>query len=129
MSLSDYAYRGTEGSCHFDRNKIAATVKSYNDVSPSEDALKRAVAENGPVSVAVDAEPSMQNYNGGIYSGDDCSYGGSKVNHAVLVVGYTSTYWIVKNSWGIGWGESGYIRMEMGKNICSINCCGEYPIS
>jgi C1A family cysteine protease len=40
-------------------------------------------------------------------------------DHAVLLVGYTPKYWIVKNSWGPNWGENGYIRIS--KNIGS-NC-------
>ena len=28
--------------------------------------------------------------------------------HAVTIVGYTQTYWIVRNSWGIKWGDNGY---------------------
>jgi len=27
-----------------------------------------------------------------------------KPDHAVMLVGYTPTYWIVKNSWGNDWG-------------------------
>ena len=34
-----------------------------------------------------------------------------KVNHAVLLVGYTPSYWIIKNQWGLKWGEQGYIRV------------------
>jgi len=44
------------------------------------------------------------------------------VNHAVLAVGYGIEggvpYWLIKNSWGAGWGDKGYFKMEMGKNMC-----------
>ena len=54
-------------------------------------------------------------YNGGIYDG--CKYTCNiALNHAVQLVGYgsdsDSDYWIVRNSWGPGWGEDGYIRLR-----------------
>lgn len=33
-------------------------------------------------------------------------------DHAVLLVGYTPEYWIVKNQWGLDWGENGYVRIS-----------------
>lgn len=87
-----------------------------------------AVAQ-GPVSVAIDASAqSFQLYTSGIYN--DC---GTSLDHAVLAVGYGSNasgdYWIVKNSWGTGWGENGYVLIERDMNsspgACGINM---YPV-
>ena len=46
------------------------------------------------------------------------------MNHGVLAVGFNDDnvppYWIVKNSWGSGWGEEGYIRIAKGSNQCLL---------
>ncbi len=43
----------------------------------------------------------------------------NSLNHAVLLVGYTETSWIIKNSWGTGFGQSGYIEVS---RSASANC-------
>ena len=42
------------------------------------------------------------------------------IDHAVTIVGYTTDAWIVKNSWGRGWGDKGYIYLERGHNTCGL---------
>ena len=86
----------------------------------SEAAIEQAVAINGPVAVMLDAT-SWCGYDGGVF--DRCTF--ESLTHAVTVVGYNNThrppYWLVKNSWGSGFGENGYIRIEKGTNQCGIN--------
>ena len=66
----------------------------------------------------------MQHYTGGIL--DEKAKCGIYVQHKVLIVGYgiedNKKFWIVKNSWGDGWGESGYVRLAIvdGPGICGI---------
>lgn len=68
---------------------------------------------DGPVAVTVEAL-FWAFYKEGIFS--DC---GNEVNHGVLVVGASSDYWLVKNSWGAQWGSGGYIKLKRG-NTCSV---------
>jgi len=50
---------------------------------------------------------------------------GKNIDHCVQLIGYDSTaavpYWIVRNSWGTGWGISGYIQLEMNKDTCAMS--------
>uniref|UniRef100_A0A8D2GXF9 Cathepsin S n=1 Tax=Urocitellus parryii TaxID=9999 RepID=A0A8D2GXF9_UROPR len=64
-----------------------------------------------------------------VYYDSSCT---QNVNHGVLVVGYGNSngkdYWLVKNSWGLHFGEEGYIRMARNsKNHCGIASYCSYP--
>merc|ERR1712241_1118734 len=84
--------------------------------------MKKLVYKYGAVLVSfyVTDEP-MRNYKKGVFEkGCTSTFG----NHAVAVVGYGTEnkkpYWLIKNSWGITWGEKGYGKISSGKNICGI---------
>ena len=36
------------------------------------------------------------------------------LDHAVVVVGYTPTEWLLKNSWGDAWGDGGFFKLRRG---------------
>ena len=99
---------------------VGAVIKGYDHIARSEDTLASYVQKVGPLSVAVDAT-TFQSYRGGIVT----SCINRQINHGVLAVGYDDInvppYWIIKNSWGTSWGESGYLRLAKGSNQCLIN--------
>jgi len=92
----------------------------------------KAALQLGPVAIAVDAL-HLQLYFGGIIK----HLCGTSLDHGVLLVGYGTDsgtdYWLVKNSWGASWGESGYFRVERddskdGKGLCGVQMQPSYPI-
>lgn len=83
------------------------------------------LSQVGPLYGVLHASPRFMYYDKGIFSDQNCK---SKVNHAILFVGYgkdnnEKKYWIIKNSHGPKWGEGGFMRIERGVNMCRI---GEY---
>jgi len=118
---SNYPYKGTTGTC--DESKITPVAQNDGFVQLEMNnytALVTAVANVGPVAISVAAGGmGWQVYGGGVYSDSAtfhpflCNF---DMDHAVQLVGYgvdgSKMYWTVRNSWGSGWGESGYIRVE-----------------
>jgi C1A family cysteine protease len=77
-------------------------------------------------SAAAKIMNTFQSYTGGIYRADGCVTSADNNNHAMVIVGfgYDATlkmdYWKVRNSWGEGWGEDGYVRIQRGVNMCNV---------
>ena len=90
----------------------------------TEKRLKELVVSQGAIISTVDANDEFKAYTGGVFEGCNCKPH-AKDNHAVLVVGYGTTeegedYWLIKNSWGVGWGEEGLMRIKHGVKMCGI---------
>lgn len=73
----------------------------------------------------------------GVYSDSACIVSDmNQIDHAITIVGYGATtatttspsvpYWIVRNSWGTGWGISGYFLIKRGVNMCNIEAWTAY---
>ncbi|XP_026012981.1 uncharacterized protein LOC113015246 [Astatotilapia calliptera] len=118
-----YPYIGKHNQCKYNPLYRAANCSGYCCLPRGDEfALKEAVALVGPIAVAVDASrPQFRFYHRGVYMDNTCT---QKVNHGVLVVGYGrekgQDFWLVKNSWGVQFGEEGYIKMARNRN----NQCG-----
>lgn len=77
--------------------------QKYYDLS---DAELIQLLQVSPVAISISAT-NWEDYRSGVFRCNTFD----KVNHAVLLVGYTPDYWIIKNQWGSDWGENGYIRV------------------
>jgi C1A family cysteine protease len=111
----------TAGTCKTTCTKVSGSkITSYTDVTKNSDSALMSALNKQPVSVAIEADQSaFQLYKSGVFTGT-C---GTNLDHGVLAVGYGTDsssgldFYKVKNSWGTGWGEKGYIRLVRGSTI------------
>jgi cathepsin L len=155
---ADYGYWGWGLPCQRRReaDRPAVTIDGFEDVPVNDaGALVRAVAAQ-PVAVAVCASAAMQLYASGVITEEHCC---TNLNHGVLAVGYDLSgaggsegsaaeegsagsaaeggaaalppHFVIKNSWGAGWGESGFFRLAVEskdpQGTCGIAKAASYP--
>ncbi len=96
-------------------------VTEYDGYSdPARRDVKALLVEHGPLVAEMAVYDDFGGYDGGVYEhpGEEPT---RDINHQVVITGYDDSwggedegYWIVKNSWGAGWGEDGYFRIAYG---------------
>lgn len=132
-----YPYTATgPNACKAKGLPVAVKATGFTDVpTNSQLALMTAVVQQ-PVAVAIEAdENAFQFYSSGVLT-KPC---GTNLDHGVLLVGYGTDatgldYYKVKNSWGLGWGEKGYVLLGRGPSYngkqgqCGIQIDPSYPV-
>ncbi|VVB61793.1 Papain family cysteine protease [uncultured archaeon] len=130
----EFPYVARDASCNGPYHH-PYTIDSWHYVGLSQgvaqtDAIKQAIMTYGPVSVSCAVTGAFGAYSGGVFNENDPH---AQINHAVALVGWddnqgTDGVWFLRNSWGTGWGEEGYMRIEYG--VCKVGyaaCYVNYP--
>jgi cathepsin F len=123
---SFYPYTAEDGNCDFIKSDIVVKISNWTAVPTDETKIAAFLVETGPLSIGINAE-WMQTYTSGVSDPWFCDP--TSLDHGVLIVGYgvqsqwdgEVPFWIIKNSWGADWGESGYYRIIRGKGKCGLN--------
>ena len=132
---ADYPYTASVGACRQGSFKQIPVNTGYNLISPSSKGQLKTALVQQPIAIVVQSEQHTFQFYGGGVLGAECT---SSVDHAVLVVGYDIIdgveAFIVKNSWGENWGNSGYVYISAddsingGSGACGIFTRNSFPI-
>jgi C1A family cysteine protease len=112
----DYPYTATDVPCRTDVPRPFRALTwgyvSQDSEIPDVASLKQALCDHGPVAIAVNVTTAFQAYTGGVFNEHDPG----QINHAITLIGWDDAKqaWLIKNSWGHAWGETGGFGTESG---------------
>lgn len=118
------AASGAPGRCRAFTPLPGTTPTNISFVTKQSDAAIISALQSHVLAIGIyGVSQSFQLYSSGIYTGRDCPVG--EVDHAVVLIGYSDSYYRIRNSWGDAWGENGYIRFarkidDVGVGVCNM---------
>lgn len=118
---SSVPYKGKEQSCGGGAGSFHAETWGYvkSDGSiPSQPEMKDALCKYGPLATTLYVTDAFMAYSGGVFDEFPDLPNAKTVNHGVTLVGWDDAKqaYLIKNSWGTGWGEGGYVWVAYGSN-------------
>lgn len=130
---ANFVLNQTTGEIEGEPSRFYRVIHFYG-LQVDEFIIRDNIFKWGPVISAMKIYPNFYTFDpvNDIYSwnGEEPQVGG----HAVCILGWGISqtgvkYWIIRNSWGSNWGDSGYFKMRRGTNECNIeeNCMGLIP--
>lgn len=108
------------GPCFIPDTYLEYGVDQFGQVSGEQNMMQE-IYQRGPIACGIAVPDSLEDYTGGIYEDttEDLN-----IVHDISVVGYGiengTKFWVVRNSWGTHFGESGFFRVVRGVNNIAI---------
>lgn len=120
---SYYPYRARGGACPYGESD-AVSQMGYKKVKNGrmvvlylgllfEDQVVRLLKTKGPLTFAIEINDEFDSYGGGVHQ---LSHPKRNSAHSMTLVGHGieegEEYWLLRNSYGISWGEQGYYKLS-----------------
>jgi len=108
-----YPYEATDSSCKNDDCGGKRDIADVDLINPNRETIKYILRNHGPLTTCMDWGKFMRWDDGIGY----CNGGKDDSGHCLTLVGYSDygNYWILKNSAGLGIGDSGYNMIGYGE--------------
>jgi len=110
-----FPYRAGDQRCGLQGGwpDVVTKLAAWRTLSAIAD-MKTWISTRGPLTACFSVYEDFYSYVSGIYTYHTGQLVGG---HCISIVGYDDTKgcWICKNSWGSGWGESGFFRIGYGQ--------------
>jgi cathepsin X len=93
--------------------------------------MMQEIYKEGPIACGIASGKILHEYTGGII---EDTTGNKGINHEISIVGWGeedgTNFWIIRNSWGHSWGESGFFRIVRGVDNLGIEseCSWAIPV-
>jgi hypothetical protein len=102
-------------------HKIGAYFNLGDDAVPDRARFfggwRRWLFEHGPIAVLIKVDKNIEHAGPELDGFDEASVAGS---HCAALFGYGPDHFLLRSSWGAGWGESGYARMSLSYTAAAV---------
>lgn len=83
-------------------------IASFHNLGKNIGTWRAWLAEHGPILTRLNVDKTWDKVSSGYYELDSYDAVGTRGGHAVALVGYDEKGFIVRNSWGVKWGDKGF---------------------
>jgi len=106
FKISTLMHSGTEKSFYADAS--TRRIASYFNLRRNLSEWKSRLASGGLILAGLKVDSTWQNAAATMGKLETFQPGTNYGGHAVCIVGYTETGFIIRNSWGTAWGDKGF---------------------